>query len=91
MKIVINHDLTMRRVERVHADVGLIHVFREMGVDYHWSNDDDDTKRIVLHPQTISGNDAFMRILLDTIDAHTNVRLKYIYLGGYKFDVQYDK
>jgi len=93
MKIVLNNQLLLKNVNTDHVNM-LIMWFRVHNVNFNFTTA-DSTNRSDLYltaGQTIElPDETMMKILLNTIDMHTTVRLKYVYLGNLKFDVVYDK
>ena len=92
MKFVINDDLLIRQIEMEHS-VFLRDFLHELTADFNYWNDDHGTISVRLEKgQTINiESEAISKVFLNTLDAHTTVRLKYYYLGGLKFNIQYDK
>lgn len=93
MKVIITRRLTLDGIRAEYVDEWKDTLTR-IGIPFHWSHADNDTFKFYLNGDaeklTINLSDEDMKIFLNTIEAHTTYRIKYIYLGNMRFEAVLD-
>ena len=93
MKIIINRKLILDGIREGYVEEWK-DTLNRLDIPYHWSHSDNDTFRFYLNPDgkkvMVNLSDEDMKIFLNTIEAHTTYRIKYIYLGNMRFEAVFD-